>query len=104
MLYEVITPSDIQNIKQSLWKNYRFLNKRFGIESETVKMPAEERGMTRIAAELLSLEIVTSRQNLLFGPVPVHYDRSGSGTPEADEADEADAANDPEPAGDAESN
>ncbi len=92
-------PSDIQNIKQSLWKNYRFLNKRFGIESETVKMPTEERGMTRIAAELLSLEIVTSRQNLLFGPVPVHYDRSGSGSPESDESD---AADDPPPAEDAE--
>lgn len=77
-------PSDIRKIKQSLWKNYRFLNKHFGVESETVRMPQDERGMTRIAAELLSLEIVTSRQGLLFGPVPIHYRRAET-VPDAEE-------------------
>lgn len=84
-------PSDVQNIKQALWKNYRFLSKHFGVEAETVKMPQEDRSMTRIASELLSLEIITSRQNLLFGPVPIHYrrsDASDGGDPGADEPEE----------------
>jgi uncharacterized protein YbbK (DUF523 family) len=68
-------PSEIRRIKQSLWKNYIFLKKHFGIESSEVGMPADGRGMTRIAGELLALEILTSKAGLLFGPVPVHYRR-----------------------------
>lgn len=66
-------PSDIKKIKQSLWKNYTFLRKRFGIESELVSAPTDERSMTRIAGELLSLEILTARSDVLFGAVPIHY-------------------------------
>lgn len=66
-------PSDIRKIKQSLWKNYAFLRKRFGIESGSVAEPADERSMTRIAGELLSLEILTARSDVLFGASPIHY-------------------------------
>ncbi|WP_221934119.1 hypothetical protein, partial [Klebsiella pneumoniae] len=69
-------PSEIRRIKQSLWKNYVFLKKHFGIESDLVGMPGDERGVTRIAGELLALEILTSKSGLLFGPVPVHYRRA----------------------------
>ncbi len=78
-------PSELRKIKQSLWKNYIFLKKRFGIESDLVGMPEDERGMTRIASELLALEILTAKAGLLFGPVPIHYRR----------ADRQDAAEDP---------
>jgi len=79
-------PSELRKIKQSLWKNYVFLKKRFGIESDIVGMPGDERGMTRIAGELLALEILTAKSGLLFGPVPVHYRRS----------DRSEAAEEPE--------
>jgi uncharacterized protein YbbK (DUF523 family) len=69
-------PSEIRRIKQSLWKNYVFLKKHFGIESDLVGMPGDERGITRIAGELLALEILTAKEGLLFGPVPVHYRRA----------------------------
>lgn len=71
-------PSDIRKIKQSLWKNYAFLRKHFGIESDIVSMPSDERGITRVASEVLALEIVTSREDRLFGTVPVHYRRRDS--------------------------
>lgn len=70
-------PSDIRKIKQSLWKNYIFLKKQFGIEIESVGMPQDERGITHIAGELLALEILTSKQGLLFGSAPIHYRRGG---------------------------
>ncbi len=69
-------PSEIRKIKQSLWKNYIFLKKRFGIESALIGMPEDERSLTRIAGELLALEILTAKEGLLFGPVPVHYRRA----------------------------
>ncbi len=70
-------PSEIRKIKQSLWKNYSFLKKHFGIDSDLVGMPQDERGISHIASELLALEILTSRQGLLFGSAPIHYRRSG---------------------------
>lgn len=73
-------PSEIRKIKQSLWKNYAFLRKKFNIESDRVGMPEDERGMMHIAGELLALEILTAKAGLLFGPVPIHYRRSD--TPE----------------------
>ena len=69
-------PSDIRKIKQALWKNYVFLKKHFGIASDIVGMPEDERGITRIAGELLALEILTAKSGLLFGPVPIHYRRT----------------------------
>ncbi len=69
-------PSEIRKIKQSLWKNYIFLKKRFGIETDLIGMPEDERGMSRVAAELLALEILTAKAGLLFGPVPIHYRRA----------------------------
>lgn len=78
-------PSEVRRIKQSLWKHYRFLNKRFGIEAEGVRMPEDERGVSKIASELLSLEILSSREGVLFGSVPVHYQRpQTAGEPELD--------------------
>lgn len=82
-------PSEPRKIRQSLWKNYVFLKKKFGIESETAGMPEDERGVTRIASELLALEILTAKAGLLFGPVPVHY-RRGDGPGAADEPDLSD--------------
>lgn len=70
------SPSEIKRIKQSLWKNYTFLKKHYGIESEFVSEPETERSMTRIATELLALEILSSKEGLLFGPSPVHYRRA----------------------------
>ena len=69
-------PSEIRRIKQSLWKNYVFLKKHFGIESDLVGMPEDERGMSRVAGELLALEILTEKADLLFGSVPIHYRRA----------------------------
>ncbi len=89
-------PSDIRNIKQSLWKHYAFLRKKYGLESDLVSMPSDERGVTRVASELLSLEILTSREGRLFGAVPVHYRRGDetATTDEADLANEADRTDD----------
>ncbi len=83
-------PSDVRKIKQSLWKNYAFLRKRFGIESDTVAEPADERSMTRIASELLSLELLTARSDVLFGAVPIRYRpaRKSYGEAEQEEAQE----------------
>jgi hypothetical protein len=68
-------PSEIRRIKQSLWKNYAFLKKHFGIESDRVGMPEDERSMSRIAGELLALELITEKAGQLFGSVPIHYRR-----------------------------
>lgn len=85
-------PSEVRRIKQALWKHYRFLNKRFGIESESVRMPDDDRGVSKIASELLSLEILTSREGLLFGAVPIHYRRAPSaGEPELESGENEDA-------------
>ena len=78
-------PSELRKIRQSLWKNYTFLKKKFGIESEIVGMPEDERGVSRIASEILALEILTSKTGLLFGPVPVHYRRGDTIIPEPEE-------------------
>lgn len=69
-------PSEIRRITQSLWKNYVFLKKHFGVESDLIGMPKDERSMTRIAGELLALEILTEKAGLLFGSAPIHYRRA----------------------------
>jgi len=66
-------PSSTAKIKQSLWKNYSFMRKHLGLSVETVLMPKDERGITHIANELRSLEIICKKKNILFGASPVHY-------------------------------
>lgn len=68
-------PVEVKQIKQSLWKNYSFLKKKYGIEVEKVQTPLELRNITHLAEEVLALEILTSQSGILFGSVPVHYDR-----------------------------
>lgn len=82
------TPSEPRKIKQSLWKNYVFLRKRFALENQSVLMPTDERGVLAVARECLSLEILASREGVLFGSSPVRYRRrdeaASSGADEAD--------------------
>lgn len=66
-------PSTTARIKQSLWKNYTFMRKHFGMSMDNIKMPTELRGFTHIAEKLKSLEIDSRKKGYLFGASPVYY-------------------------------
>lgn len=66
-------PSTTARIKQSLWKNYTFMRKHFGMTMDNINMPTELRGFTHIAEELKTLEIESRKKGYLFGASPVYY-------------------------------
>lgn len=68
-------PSDIKKIKQSLWKNYKFLEKHYGLKIEDVNGPTDIRGMNKLADELIKVEIISYKENKLFGSSPIYRKR-----------------------------
>lgn len=68
-------PSSIEKIRQSLWKNYKFLEKKKGIMIEEVMEPTNIRNMMHLATELSKIEIVSRDENLLFGASPIYRTR-----------------------------
>lgn len=69
-------PSTTVKIKQALWKNYSYMRKHHDFQSDIIRMPTDERSITRIAEELHSLEILSAKKGLLFGASPLHYERT----------------------------
>ena len=70
-------PSNLEKIKQSLWKNYKFLEKKKSIHLEEIKEPTDIRNMAKLAQELSRLEVVSREENLLFGASPIYRSRKG---------------------------
>ncbi len=68
-------PSDINKIKQSLWKNYKYLEKKKAIRINEVMEPTNIRNMSHIAKELIRVEVVSRDENLLFGASPIYRTR-----------------------------
>lgn len=68
-------PSDIKKIKQSLWKNYKYLEKKKAISIDEVMEPTNIRNMAHIAQELSKVEVVSRTENLLFGASPIYRSR-----------------------------
>ncbi len=68
-------PSDINKIKQSLWKNYKYLEKKKAITVDEVMEPTNIRNMSHIAKELVRVEVVSRSENLLFGASPIYRSR-----------------------------
>lgn len=69
------TPVKLEIIKQGLWKNYTFLRKKYNIDNEKIMSPIDKRNVTHIAEELLLVEIMTTEKDILFGSVPIHYEK-----------------------------
>lgn len=68
-------PSSIEKIRQSLWKNYKYLEKKKDINIDEVMSPTDIRNMAHIAKELSRLEVVSREENLLFGASPIYRSR-----------------------------
>lgn len=68
-------PSSVEKIKQSLWKNYKFLEKKKYLYLDEIKEPTHIRNMAAIAKELSRLEVVSRKENLLFGSSPIYRNR-----------------------------
>lgn len=66
-------PTDIENIKHWLWKNYTYLRKHNGVEVNEVMKEAELRSGTHLAEELIKIEIACKKTELLFGSSPIIY-------------------------------
>lgn len=72
LLYMLRQPSDVKKIKQSLWKHYSFLRKKHDLHIPEVLEPTDIRSMTRIANELVKVEVASKKENFLFGSSPIY--------------------------------
>lgn len=67
-------PSTIERIRNRLWKHYIYYRKKSG-KSLDIKMPDQMRGMGAVANELMLLERASYQDEVLFGAVPVRFQR-----------------------------
>ncbi|BDD11596.1 hypothetical protein FUAX_40280 (plasmid) [Fulvitalea axinellae] len=73
ILFLLRKPSNVERIKQSLWKSYSFLRKKSGLVVEEVNEPLALRNMTSLAKELISMEKEAKLGGHHFGASPVVY-------------------------------
>lgn len=66
-------PSTLAKIKQRLWKSYVYYKRKFDEEIEFVKPPETQRGVNRVAFELISLERRTFEKGTFFSSAPILY-------------------------------
>lgn len=64
-------PSTPARIKNMLWKNYTYVRRQLGYDIEQIHKPEDERGMTRLAEELILMERVSFEKNILMGTTPI---------------------------------
>ncbi|MDR5659889.1 DUF523 domain-containing protein [Serpentinicella sp. ANB-PHB4] len=66
-------PSTLPRIKQRLWKSYVYYKQKFNEEIDLIKRPETDRGMTRIAQELILLEREAFEKGTFFSSAPILY-------------------------------
>jgi uncharacterized protein YbbK (DUF523 family) len=71
MLVMLRKPSTPARIKNMLWKNYTHVRKQLGYDIEGIKMPEDERGMTKLAEELILMERIAFENDVLMGTTPI---------------------------------
>ena len=54
-----------------LWKNYKYLSKKYGLKSEKIMEPNELRNITHLAEEVLEIEKLSNLESLSFGSSPI---------------------------------
>lgn len=64
-------PSTPARIKNMLWKNYTHVRKKLGYDLEGILKPEDERGMTKLAEELILMERVAFEHDVLVGTTPI---------------------------------
>ena len=64
-------PSSTEKIKNMLWKNYKYLSKKYGLKSEKIMEPSELRNITHLAEEVLEIEKLSNLESLSFGSSPI---------------------------------
>lgn len=64
-------PSNSEKIKNMLWKNYKHLSKKHGIQSDKIMEPNQLRNITHLAEEVLEIEKISNLESLFFGSSPI---------------------------------
>lgn len=64
-------PSTPARIKNMLWKNYTHVRKKLGYDIEGILKPEDERGITKLAEELILMERIAFENDVLMGTTPI---------------------------------
>jgi hypothetical protein len=54
-----------------LWKNYTHVRKKLGYDIEGILKPEDERGITKLAEELILMERIAYENDVLMGTTPI---------------------------------